>query len=186
MTAARARSRSAAAVPQGLQGDHAGHVRRTSCSRTGIPQRVEYEIDGDELRAVRGGHRLRRPRSSGRSAANSRRTTAGFALTTMQRRVASSTRAIRRTLERRVDRIDKALEDPAAYLRNRKAFQASLTAGRRRPGRSRRGHPLGARGAGAGGVAAGHRRGAGSRARRVRPAARPCPGGRGQAKPSGS
>ena len=44
----------------------------------------------------------------------------------MQRRVASSTRAIRRTLQRRLDRIDKALEDPAAYLRSRKAFQATL------------------------------------------------------------
>jgi hypothetical protein len=44
----------------------------------------------------------------------------------MQRRVASSTRAIRRTLQRRLDRLDKALADPAAYLRGRKAFQASL------------------------------------------------------------
>jgi superfamily II DNA or RNA helicase len=89
------------------------------------PQRVEYEIAGDELdlydqvtdfvstklREIRG------DRSKG---------TAGFALTTMQRRVASSTRAIRRTLQRRLDRIDKALEDPAAYLRSRKAFQATL------------------------------------------------------------
>ena len=89
------------------------------------PQRVEYEITGDEwelynavtdfvskkLREIRGG---------------SPKSTAGFALTTMQRRVASSTRAIRRTLERRLDRVEKALEDPAAYLRNRKAFQASL------------------------------------------------------------
>ena len=49
------------------------------------------------------------------------KTTAGFALTTMQRRVASSTRAIRRTLQRRLDRIEKALEDPAAYLRGRKS-----------------------------------------------------------------
>ena len=89
------------------------------------PQRVEYEIDGDEkalydavtefvsdkLREIRG------ERS---------RTTAGFALTTMQRRVASSTRAIRRTLERRLDRIDKALDDPAGYLRGRAAFRAAL------------------------------------------------------------
>lgn len=89
------------------------------------PQRVEYEITADEwdlytavtdfvstkLKEIRG------DRSKG---------TAGFALTTMQRRVASSTRAIRRTLQRRLDRIDKALEDPAAYLRSRKAFQATL------------------------------------------------------------
>lgn len=44
---------------------------------------------------------------------------AGFALTTMQRRLASSARAIRRTLERRLERIDRALEDPEAYLRAR-------------------------------------------------------------------
>ncbi|MFH9962521.1 helicase-related protein [Streptomyces mirabilis] len=44
---------------------------------------------------------------------------AGFALTTMQRRLASSARAIRRTLERRLERLDKALDDPEAYLRAR-------------------------------------------------------------------
>ena len=89
------------------------------------PQRVEYEITGDEwdlyaavtdfvstkLREIRG---------------DRSKATAGFALTTMQRRVASSTRAIRRTLQRRLERIDKALDDPAAYLRSRKAFQATL------------------------------------------------------------
>jgi superfamily II DNA or RNA helicase len=89
------------------------------------PQRVEYEIAGEEwelynevtdfvskkLKEIRG---------------DRSKATAGFALTTMQRRVASSTRAIRRTLERRLDRIEKALEDPAAYLRSRKAFLASL------------------------------------------------------------
>ena len=89
------------------------------------PQRVEYEIAGDEwelynevtdfvstkLTEIRG---------------DRSKATAGFALTTMQRRVASSTRAIRRTLERRLDRIEKALEDPAAYLRGRKAFHASV------------------------------------------------------------
>ena len=89
------------------------------------PQRVEFHITGDEwdlynevtdfvakkLKEIRG---------------DRSRSTAGFALATMQRRVASSTRAIRRTLERRLERIEKALEDPAAYLRNRKAFQAAL------------------------------------------------------------
>ena len=50
---------------------------------------------------------------------------AGFALTTMQRRLASSVRAIRRTLERRVERIEAALVDPEAYLRKRKAVEAS-------------------------------------------------------------
>ena len=91
------------------------------------PRRVEYEITdrekdlydqvtdfvAEKLRQIRG---------------EQSRTTAGFALTTMQRRVASSTRAIRRTLERRLDRIEKALADPAAYLRNRKAFQESVVA----------------------------------------------------------
>jgi SNF2 family DNA or RNA helicase len=91
------------------------------------PRRIEYTLTADEqqlydavtdfvankLRAIRG---------------EQSRTTASFALTTMQRRTASSTRAIRRTLERRVARIDKALEDPAAYLRNRRDFQASLAA----------------------------------------------------------
>jgi superfamily II DNA or RNA helicase len=89
------------------------------------PQRVEYEIAGDELELYDQvtdfvSTKLREIRGD-RS-----KTTAGFALTTMQRRVASSTRAIRRTLQRRLDRIDKALEDPAAYLRSRRAFQATL------------------------------------------------------------
>ena len=47
---------------------------------------------------------------------------AGFALTTMQRRLASSLRAIKRTLERRVNRLAQALEDPATYLRSRQEF----------------------------------------------------------------
>lgn len=55
-----------------------------------------------------------------------KRTTAGFALTTMQRRLASSPRAIRRTLERRVSRLEQALADPKEYLRKSKDFQASL------------------------------------------------------------
>ena len=95
------------------------------------PQRVEYNIEGAEwdlydavtdfvatkLKEIRG---------------DRAKSTAGFALTTMQRRVASSTRAISRTLQRRLDRIEKALEDPAAYLRNRKAFQAALERRRHR------------------------------------------------------
>ncbi|NIJ10489.1 ERCC4-related helicase [Saccharomonospora amisosensis] len=52
--------------------------------------------------------------------------TAGFALTTMQRRLASSVRAIKRTISRRIERIDRALADPAAYLRNRKDFRQQL------------------------------------------------------------
>jgi citrate lyase gamma subunit len=89
------------------------------------PKRIEYELTVEEqelydavtdfvankLRAIRGDR-------SG--------TTASFALTTMQRRAASSPRAIRRTLDRRLARIEKALDDPAAYLRSRRDFQASL------------------------------------------------------------
>jgi superfamily II DNA or RNA helicase len=91
------------------------------------PQRVEYEITGGELELYDQvtdfvSTKLREIRG------DKSKTTAGFALTTMQRRVASSTRAIRRTLQRRLDRLDKALEDPAAYLRSRKAFQATLFA----------------------------------------------------------
>jgi superfamily II DNA or RNA helicase len=68
---------------------------------------------GDKLKEIRG-------QQGGRQNA------AGFALTTMQRRLASSTRAIRRTLERRMDRIEKALIDPEAYLLSKKAFQADV------------------------------------------------------------
>ena len=89
------------------------------------PRRVEYELTADEQQLYDAvtdfvGNKLRAIRGE------QSRTTASFALTTMQRRAASSTRAIRRTLERRVARIDKALEDPPAYLRNRRDFQASL------------------------------------------------------------
>ena len=88
------------------------------------PQTVDYQLEGAEwelyeavtdfvsrqLREIRGEHT---------------KSTAGFALTIMQRRLASSVRAIRRTLERRVERIEVALADPEAYLRKRKAFQAA-------------------------------------------------------------
>jgi superfamily II DNA/RNA helicase len=89
------------------------------------PQRIEYEITGDEWELYKAvtqfvSEKLAEIRGA------AARSTAGFALTTMQRRVASSTRAIRRTLERRLERIEKALEDPAAYLRNRRSFQATL------------------------------------------------------------
>lgn len=92
------------------------------------PQRVEYQIDGDELALYEAvtdfvAHKLREIRSE------QSRTAAGFALTTMQRRVASSTRAIRRTLERRLDRLERALDDPAAFLRTRRVFQAAVTDG---------------------------------------------------------
>ena len=47
----------------------------------------------------------------------------------MQRRLASSARAIRRTLERRLGRVDEALADPEAYL----AKQLSRAASARTP-----------------------------------------------------
>src|SRR5258708_32595866 len=88
------------------------------------PQTVDYQLEGAEwdlyeavtdfvsrqLREIRGEHT---------------KSAAGFALTTMQRRLASSVRAIRRTLERRVERIEAALADPEASLRKRKAFQSA-------------------------------------------------------------
>jgi superfamily II DNA or RNA helicase len=91
------------------------------------PHRIEYLLTDHEQNLYDAvtefvGTRLREIRGEGS------RTTASFALTTMQRRVASSPRAIRRTLQRRVERIDKALEDPAAYLRGRRDFQASVAA----------------------------------------------------------
>ncbi len=89
------------------------------------PQTIGYELEGDELALYEAvtdfvSRKLAEIRGS------QQRTTAGFALTTMQRRVASSVRAIRRTLERRVERLDRALADPEEYLRSRKAFRESL------------------------------------------------------------
>jgi superfamily II DNA/RNA helicase len=108
-------------VSKEIMRDMAGH----KLFKDRHPQRVEYEISGAEwdlYLAVTDFVATRLKEIRGEQS----KTTAGFALTTMQRRVASSTRAIRRTLQRRLDRIDKALEDPAAYLRGRKAFQATL------------------------------------------------------------
>lgn len=89
------------------------------------PQTVEYELEGDELELYEAvtdfvSRQLREIRGEDSKSA------AGFALTTMQRRLASSVRAIRRTLERRLERIDKALEDPEEYLRKRAAFQSAV------------------------------------------------------------
>lgn len=89
------------------------------------PQTLAYELDGDELElyeAVTEFVSTKLAEIRGQSA----RTTAGFALTTMQRRLASSVRAIRRTLERRIERLDKAIADPATYLRGRKTFLQSI------------------------------------------------------------
>jgi superfamily II DNA or RNA helicase len=84
---------------------------------------LDYELSADEHELYEAvtefvSKKLAEIRGEGRG-----RTMAGFALTTMQRRLASSTRAIRRTLERRVERIERALADPEAYLRGRKEFQ---------------------------------------------------------------
>jgi superfamily II DNA or RNA helicase len=89
------------------------------------PQTIGYELQGDEYELYKAvtdfvSRRLAEIRGS------QERTTAGFVLTTMQRRMASSVRAIRRSLERRMDRLDRALADPEAYLRSRKSFRDSL------------------------------------------------------------
>ena len=89
------------------------------------PRTISYPLTGDELELYEAvtnfvAIKLAEIKGSGR------RTTAGFALTTMQRRLASSPRAIRRTLERRVDRLERTIADPRAFLAARKDFQASL------------------------------------------------------------
>lgn len=91
--------------------------------RPRYPHTLGYELEGMELdlyNAVTNfvSKELAEIRGEGS------RSAAGFALTTMQRRLASSVRAIKRTLERRVDRLERALADPEAYLRNRKDFRA--------------------------------------------------------------
>jgi superfamily II DNA or RNA helicase len=89
------------------------------------PKTVSYDLEGQEWDLYLAvtefiSTKLAEIKGSGKP------TTAGFALTTMQRRLASSPRAIRRTLERRIDRLEQALADPKEYLRKRKDFQASL------------------------------------------------------------
>jgi superfamily II DNA or RNA helicase len=89
------------------------------------PQTVEYELVGPEWELYEAvtdfvSRQLREIRGENSKSA------VGFALTTMQRRLASSVRAIRRTLERRVERIERALADPEEYLRQRAAFRAAV------------------------------------------------------------
>jgi superfamily II DNA or RNA helicase len=89
------------------------------------PHTLDYELEGEEFALYNAvtdfvERQLREIKGENSKSA------AGFALTTMQRRLASSVRAIRRTLERRVARLEVAIEDPEAYLRSRRAFQASL------------------------------------------------------------
>jgi superfamily II DNA or RNA helicase len=89
------------------------------------PHTVGYELTGAELElydAVTNFVSKELAQIRGDSTAAS---TAGFALTTMQRRLASSVRAIKRTLQRRIDRLERALDDPAAYLRTRRDFKAN-------------------------------------------------------------
>ncbi len=92
------------------------------------PHTVGYELTGAELDLYEAVTRfvskeLAEIRSQGS------RTAASFALTTMQRRLASSVRAIRRTLERRTERLERALADPEAYLRSRRDFRADAYPG---------------------------------------------------------
>ncbi len=89
------------------------------------PQTVDYELEGAEWELYEAvtdfvSRQLREIRGENSKSA------AGFALTTMQRRLASSVRAIRRTLERRLARVEDALNDPEAYLRKRRAFKDAV------------------------------------------------------------
>ena len=89
------------------------------------PHTIEYELEGPELDlydAVTEFVSKKLVEIRGNAAGRG----AGFALTAMQRRLASSVRAIRLTLDRRVRRLEKALEDVPAYLRSQKAFQQSM------------------------------------------------------------
>lgn len=89
------------------------------------PHTVGYELEGPELDLYEAVTRfvskeLAEIRGQGT------RNAAGFALTTMQRRLASSVRAIRRTLERRTERLERALADPEAYLKGRRDFRVDV------------------------------------------------------------
>jgi len=89
------------------------------------PQTVDYELEGAEWELYEAvtdfvSRQLREIRGENSKFA------AGFALTTMQRRLASSVRAIRRTLERRLARVEDALADPEGYLRKRRSFKDAL------------------------------------------------------------
>jgi superfamily II DNA or RNA helicase len=89
------------------------------------PQTLDYELEGDELDLYERvtdfvSRELQEIRGS------DSKTAAGFALTTMQRRLASSVRAIRRTLERRLQRLEDALADPEAYLKRKRSFRQAM------------------------------------------------------------
>ncbi|MGW1283045.1 helicase-related protein [Streptomyces sp. NPDC002586] len=85
--------------------------------RPRVAHTVAYTLDGAELDLynrvsqfiTQGLAEIRRERTDG-----GRASVSGFALTTMQRRLASSVRAICRTLQRRVERLERELEQPTA------------------------------------------------------------------------
>ncbi|MFG3130198.1 helicase-related protein [Streptomyces tendae] len=85
--------------------------------RPRVAHTVAYTLDGAELDLynrvsqfiTQGLAEIRRERTDG-----GRASVSGFALTTMQRRLASSVRAICRTLQRRVERLERELELPTA------------------------------------------------------------------------
>jgi superfamily II DNA or RNA helicase len=89
------------------------------------PQTVEYELVGPEWELYEAVTDFVSRQLREISGENSK-SAAGFALTTMQRRLASSVRAILKTLERRLERIERALDDPEEYLRKRAAFKAAV------------------------------------------------------------
>lgn len=92
-------------------------LRGQSLFRPRFAHTVAYTLDGAELDLynrvsqfiTQGLAQIRSERTDG-----SRASVSGFALTTMQRRLASSVRAICRTLQRRVERLERERELPRA------------------------------------------------------------------------
>ena len=85
------------------------------------PHTVSYSLSGAELDLYEAVTRFVSTELA-RIRGNATRGVAGFALTIMQRRLASSVRAIKRTLQRRIARLERALDDPETYVRNLRDF----------------------------------------------------------------
>ena len=169
------------AVPQGLQGDHAGHGGQQAVQGPPPPARRVRADAASELAALRRGDRLRRQRSCARSAASGHgrpraspsRRCSGASPPAPARSAAPWSGASPGSTRRsktppRTCAAARHFQDVAAPT----ASTSWTTSTRTRAGRLEE--------AGAGGVAAGHRRRARSRARRAAAAARAGPGGRGQ------
>ena len=84
-----------------------------------IPHTVDFAIDGEEFELYREITRFVK-RQSARAAAegdNPRARAVGFLMALYQRRLASSTRSMRRSLENRANRLDKGLKQAQALIR---------------------------------------------------------------------